>query len=1168
MKAAKQANQSVESARRESFIQRQCAHCAEEESTPFISPSRVGRLQTKLMVNEPGDIYEQEADRIADQVMSSPQHGGISRAPVQVQRLTENAAGQPAEAPPSVERALAIPGQPLEPELREEMENRFGGYDFSGVRIHTGQEAEQSARDVGANGYTVGRNIILGKNFFSPPNFLGQHLLAHELTHILQQNESGINLTDHTGVHVLQGQERRRSGRRPGELSRDERRFLDMRFSDVRTEVIRLRDYLHIARSSTRQGILALTRFLRFDSAQTIAINEHWIEIFSVPLIDSIRNVLGERWAQAAQDEINGAGIRVSHDRASRARAETVVRDRQVQADMLRISQNELNNPSFPLAQLLSNSFSESSPEQQAAIRHLLYFVVGERSHGNHRGLRPGVKYTFTEIFEGYYLGEYLGGYYWLRENLDVFRESGRDELIEAFRVGTLRAREVVWAGNIVQLFGMGVLGGAIVGGGLVATAGLAGGIALLDATGREIEARHYNPEDEIDWTEISFQTILAVVTAGFAQWIAPKIVGGLVSRFPRLASSTGQMLTEVGISFLQDQASILFQAVARAVFDGIRGRRCQWETFSESLGTNLAESLSGDQIFLSALGAFLGLSGPDFGLLVGGPPARITPPSGRSEASAGPPAADTTVGLDFQRLDAEFVHEILEGIEELGEPPELDTATPHPRSFEGNAHADVTRPEGELAASTVSQSQGRAVEHGGVRPVVDVPIGPGHLTVEEGTCHFCVNPCGPLADFLEGIVARTDLTRTTREHLGGLIRDARAHHEVGSLATQSLLEGFRNRLEQLASNDSQLYVFLRDRQQLLDLLTGEDIGSDIEAASAEDGDARRYSDDENPDINEEVLFDDSFRPGDDEIVEPWAELGEPNLSLRESHEVELPLPDLPSEVVSGRGRLLEPLHTQLFPRDGSIRSQIEFLARNASLLGPRNRQRFQRFLERVRDFQVRRGRFPPESSLRRMLDPRRTRGREVRDLARMLMRYGEQVNRTVRAQVTAELNDMLPFEVIGVSRRPSGAPYTVERIVAELAVAGASESTLTMTARNPSTRERIQIDNFDITNMVPKEVKSAEELSSLLEESGQRRLIDQLRRTAEFASDVDAISHYEWWVYERYMRELTDLLAKPEFNSVRNLVNDFIIFFDLDTHTALGQSREPQIATNASIPL
>jgi hypothetical protein len=510
-------------------------------------------------------------------------------------------------------------------------------------------------------------------------------------------------------------------------------------------------------------------------------------------------------------------------------------------------------------------------------------------------------------------------------------------------------------------------------------------------------------------------------------------------------------------------------------------------------------------------------------------------------------------IGSDPVSLDAEFAHEILEGMEEFGEPPALDPATPlDPHSFEHDAPADAAQPEGDSVSSDVSHSRERAAAGGGGHAVVDLPIGPGHLTVEEGTCQFCVNPCGPLADFLEGIVARTDLTRTTREHLEGLIRDARAHHEAGSLATQSLLEGFRDRLEQLASNDSQLHVFLGDRQQLLDLLTGEDIGSSVEAASAEDGDAHRYSDDENPDINEEVLFDDSFMPGDDEVVESWAGLGEPNLSLRESHEVEPPLPDLPTEVVGGRGRLLEPLHTQLFPRDGSIRRQIEFLARHASLLGPRNRQRFQRFLERVRDFQVRRGRFPSESSLRRMLDPRRTKGREVRDLARMLVRYGEQVDRTVRAQVTAELNDMLPFEVIGVSRRPSGAPYTVERIVAELAAAGASESTLTMTARNPSTRERVQIDNFDITNMVPKEVKSAEELSSLLEESGQRQLIDQLRRTAEFARDVDAIRHYEWWVYERYMRELTDLLAEPEFNSVRNLVYDFIIFFDLDNSRRL----------------
>jgi hypothetical protein len=66
------------------------------------------------------------------------------------------------------------------------MEQRFG-YDFSRVRIHTGAAAEQSANDVSALAYTVGRNIVFGAEQFAPETHKGQRLIAHELTHVLHQ---------------------------------------------------------------------------------------------------------------------------------------------------------------------------------------------------------------------------------------------------------------------------------------------------------------------------------------------------------------------------------------------------------------------------------------------------------------------------------------------------------------------------------------------------------------------------------------------------------------------------------------------------------------------------------------------------------------------------------------------------------------------------------------------------------------------------------------------------------------------------------------------------------------------------------------------------------------------------------------------------------------------
>jgi hypothetical protein len=86
----------------------------------------------------------------------------------------------------AVDRALGSPARPLDPATRAAMEPRFG-HDFSQVRIHTGQQAHASARAVNANAYTVGRDIVFGRDRYSPGSSEGQRLLAHELTHVVQQ---------------------------------------------------------------------------------------------------------------------------------------------------------------------------------------------------------------------------------------------------------------------------------------------------------------------------------------------------------------------------------------------------------------------------------------------------------------------------------------------------------------------------------------------------------------------------------------------------------------------------------------------------------------------------------------------------------------------------------------------------------------------------------------------------------------------------------------------------------------------------------------------------------------------------------------------------------------------------------------------------------------------
>jgi len=177
------------------FLQRKCA-CGTGASGLTGECKECGKkklmgLQTKLRVNESGDTYEREADRVAEQVLAQPAHPDVGSAPPRIQRFSGQSSGQIGAAPASVDRVLSSPGRPLEPTLRQDMEQRFG-HDFSRVRVHSGGAAEQSAQEVNARAYTVGHDIVFGAGWFAPGTHQGQRLIAHELTHVMQQAGGGI----------------------------------------------------------------------------------------------------------------------------------------------------------------------------------------------------------------------------------------------------------------------------------------------------------------------------------------------------------------------------------------------------------------------------------------------------------------------------------------------------------------------------------------------------------------------------------------------------------------------------------------------------------------------------------------------------------------------------------------------------------------------------------------------------------------------------------------------------------------------------------------------------------------------------------------------------------------------------------------------------------------
>ena len=174
-------------------------------AAPPLRPTPRLTFQTKLTVNTPGDAYEQEADRVAEQVMRMPEPqsqrtcacGGTcddcmknhDSSPLQMKSPGGLPQGQ-TEAPPSVDRVLDSPGQPLDSGTRALMEPRFGR-DFSPVRIHSGAEAQRSAREVNARAFTVGNHVVFAEAQLSPATREGRGLLAHELTHVVQQTSLG-----------------------------------------------------------------------------------------------------------------------------------------------------------------------------------------------------------------------------------------------------------------------------------------------------------------------------------------------------------------------------------------------------------------------------------------------------------------------------------------------------------------------------------------------------------------------------------------------------------------------------------------------------------------------------------------------------------------------------------------------------------------------------------------------------------------------------------------------------------------------------------------------------------------------------------------------------------------------------------------------------------------
>ncbi|MGC5328354.1 DUF4157 domain-containing protein [Brevibacillus sp. SYSU BS000544] len=171
-------------------------------------------IQAKLKINRPGDMFEQEADRVADMVMRMPEPllpdrqevSGQARTSIQrkctascqeVEQLLQakEELGNTPEVTPQAESSINTikgGGQPLPASVRQFFEPRLE-HDFSHVRIHADGRAAQTAHAVNALAFTTGRDIVFGTGQYSPGTIEGKRLLAHELTHVIQQSRGGLD---------------------------------------------------------------------------------------------------------------------------------------------------------------------------------------------------------------------------------------------------------------------------------------------------------------------------------------------------------------------------------------------------------------------------------------------------------------------------------------------------------------------------------------------------------------------------------------------------------------------------------------------------------------------------------------------------------------------------------------------------------------------------------------------------------------------------------------------------------------------------------------------------------------------------------------------------------------------------------------------------------------
>ncbi len=209
--------------------------CKTPESSSVVGTG----IQAKLTIGAPEDKYEQEADRVAaqvvnqinapvaqqksqnlqredmseeDELMMKSDTSRIQREAIpeeeeklQMKPMLQLQAGvgsvaAPAELESSIQQARSG-GQTLADNVRQPMEQAFGA-DFSGVKVHTDTQADQLNQSIQARAFATGQDVFFRQGEYNPSSREGQELIAHELTHVVQQSGKAVNRTMLSSIYT------------------------------------------------------------------------------------------------------------------------------------------------------------------------------------------------------------------------------------------------------------------------------------------------------------------------------------------------------------------------------------------------------------------------------------------------------------------------------------------------------------------------------------------------------------------------------------------------------------------------------------------------------------------------------------------------------------------------------------------------------------------------------------------------------------------------------------------------------------------------------------------------------------------------------------------------------------------------------------------------------